>query len=278
MTANNFRCAPYVTPPDDIAILKTAHTIYKNMQQYPQALQVALKLNDADLIKNDFLSCPDPLVQKQLAFILARQQVYLETEDESLNEILGNAKLSEHFISLGRDLNVLEPKLPEDVYKRHLENTRPGLTSVNLDSAKQNLASTFVNAFLNTGFTTDKLMTIEDSNWIYKNKDHGMMSAAASLGAIMLWDVEGGLAVIDKYLYSQEDNVQAGALLAIGMVSAGVRNESDPALALLSEKINCDKEILRIASIVGYFNFDRVDLEWRMLEPLDKKSKICCCL
>jgi 26S proteasome regulatory subunit N1 len=78
-----------------------------------------------------------------------------------------------------------------------------------------------------------------------------MISAAASLGAIMLWDVEGGLALIDKYLYSQEDNVQAGALLAIGMVSAGVRNESDPALALLSEKVNCEKEILRITSIVG---------------------------
>lgn len=94
-------------------------------------------------------------------------------------------------------------------------------------------------------------MTPEDANWIYKNKDHGMISAAASLGSIMLWDVEGGLAVIDKYLYSQEDNVQAGALLAIGMVCASVRNESDPALALLSEKVNCDKEILRIASIVG---------------------------
>ena len=81
------------------------------------------------------------------------------------------------------------------------------------------------------------------------------MSAAASLGAIMLWDVEGGLALIDKYLYSQEDAVQAGALLAIGLVSIGVRNESDPALALLSEKVNCDKEILRIASIVGYLIF-----------------------
>jgi 26S proteasome regulatory subunit N1 len=102
------------------------------MEQYPQALQVALKLNDQELIKNDFLSCPDPLIQKQLAFILARQQVYVETEDESLNEILGNAKLSEHFIALGRDLNVLEPKLPEDVYKRHLENIRPGLNSLTI--------------------------------------------------------------------------------------------------------------------------------------------------
>lgn len=128
------------------------------------------------------------------------------------------------------------------------------MSSVNLDSAKQNLASTFVNAFINAGFGADKLMMgSEDSNWIYKNKDQGMLSAAASLGTLLMWDIEGGLAQIDKYLYSQEDNIQAGALLAIGIVSIGVKNESDPALALLSEKINAEKKCLRTASIMGYF-------------------------
>lgn len=43
-----------------------------------------------------------------------------------------------------------------------------------------------------------------------------MMSAAASLGMILLWDVNGGLTQIDKYLYSKEEYIKAGALLAIG--------------------------------------------------------------
>jgi hypothetical protein len=30
-------------------------------------------------------------------------------------------------------------------------------------------------------------------HWIFKNKDHGKMSATASLGTVLLWDVEGGL-------------------------------------------------------------------------------------
>jgi len=79
-----------------------------------------------------------------------------------------------------------------------------------VDSARQNLASTFVNAFVNAGFGTDKLMTgAEDgTSWIYKNKDHGMMSAAASLGVILLWDVEVGLTQIDKYLYSSEEYIK----------------------------------------------------------------------
>jgi 26S proteasome regulatory subunit N1 len=42
-----------------------------------------------------------------------------------------------------------------------------------VDSARQNLASTFVNAFVNVGFCKDKLMSDSTSNWLYKNKDHG---------------------------------------------------------------------------------------------------------
>jgi 26S proteasome regulatory subunit N1 len=50
-----------------------------------------------------------------------------------------------------------------------------GGISVNIDSARANLAGTFVNAFVNAGFGNDKLMVkAEESNsWVYKNKDHG---------------------------------------------------------------------------------------------------------
>ncbi|KND04040.1 proteasome regulatory particle base subunit RPN1 [Spizellomyces punctatus DAOM BR117] len=245
-------CVQYVAPPDDIACLKTAHTIYRDQEQYPQALQVSMRMGDQRMIRADFNDCPDLLMQKQLAFMLARQQINVPTEDEDIQEILNNTRLSENYLALARDLDVMEAKTPDDIYKSHLEKDRPGFGGGNVDSAKQNLASTFVNAFVNIGFGSDKLMTAsEDGNWIYKNKEHGMMSAAASLGAILLWDVEIGLTQIDKYLYSQEDFIKAGALLAIGLVNAGVRNESDPALALLSEYVTSKTTILRIAAIVG---------------------------
>lgn len=51
---------------------------------------------------------------------------------------------------------------------------------------------------------------------MYKNKEHGMMSATASLGMILQWNVDEGLSQIDKYLYSPDDYVKAGALLAVG--------------------------------------------------------------
>ncbi|KAJ3081068.1 proteasome regulatory particle base subunit [Quaeritorhiza haematococci] len=246
-------CVNYVAPPDDVAILRTAHTIYRKMEQLPQALQISIRLRDMDMIKSDMDACADPLLKKQLAFMIARAQIMLESEDEEIVEILNNTKLSEHFIALARDLDVLEPKTPEDIYKSHLENIRPGFSSGKVDSARQNLASTFVNAFVNAGFGSDKLMTnVEDgTSWIYKNKDHGMMSATASLGVLYLWSVEVGLTQIDKYLYSSEDYIKAGGLLAIGLVTAGVRNESDPAFALLSEYVDSKSSIMRVAAIVG---------------------------
>ena len=44
-------------------------------------------------------------------------------------------------------------------------------------------------------------------------QDHGKTSATASLGMITLWDVEGGLPQIDKYLYSRDNHVVAGMVI-----------------------------------------------------------------
>lgn len=119
-------------------------------------------------------------------------------------------------------------------YKSHLAEGRSAAGAAAIDSARINLASTFVNAFVNAGFGTDKLVTVgseagagsENVHWIFKNKDHGKTSATASLGLITLWDVEGGLPQIDKYLYSTDSYVVSGALMAIGIVNAGVQVSS----------------------------------------------------
>jgi 26S proteasome regulatory subunit N1 len=163
-----------------------------------------------------------------------------------------------------------------------------------VDSARQNLASTFVNGFVNAGFGVDKLMTAapgaegpgmslllwhsvastatvllspcclsehlllpgcclhaDSTHWIFKNKDHGKTSATASLGLVMLWDVESGLPQIDKYMYSQDPFVVAGALLAVGIVNCGVQDECDPAYALLYEHVNSGDASVRVGAILG---------------------------
>ena len=88
-------------------------------------------------------------------------------------------------------------------------------------------------------------------SWIFKNKDHGKMSAAASLGSILLWDVEDGLPRVDNYLYSMEQQVVAGGLLAVGLINVNVRNDCDPACGLLYESVNKENSSVRIGAIMG---------------------------
>jgi 26S proteasome regulatory subunit N1 len=173
---------------------------------------------------------------------------------EDILECLNNTKLPDHFKALAKELNILDPKTTEDIYKSHLESNRvAGLT--NLDSARHNLSAAFVNAFVNAGFGNDKMMMVEEekSSWVWKTKDEGMMSTVASIGTLLLWDVEGGLDKIDKYTYAPEDQIQAGSLLAMGIMSSGVRIDSDPILALLGdeERLNHKSPMVRVAAIMG---------------------------
>ncbi|WJX65314.1 26S proteasome non-ATPase regulatory subunit 2 A [Trifolium repens] len=116
----------------------------------------------------------------------------------------------------------------------------------NVDSARYNLAATFVNAFVNAGFGQDKLMTdTSDSsssnssgNWVFKNKEHGKTSAAASLGMVLLWDVDSGLAQIDKYFH-------------IGIANCSIKNDCDPAMALLGDYTDNEDASIRIGAIMG---------------------------
>ncbi|XP_032664755.1 26S proteasome non-ATPase regulatory subunit 2 [Odontomachus brunneus] len=249
-------CVPYVADPENSTLLHVACKLYRKFGQYPQAIRLAMQLNDLPLIESIFTNCRDLSVQKQLAFMLGRQQIFLELheatiEDDDLFEIMSNSHLNNHFLNLARELDIMEPKTPEDVYKSHLENSRPPFGGGQVDSARQNLAASFVNGFVNAAFGQDKLLIEDGNKWLYKNKEHGMLSATASLGLILLWDVDGGLTPIDKYLYSSEDYIKSGALLACGIVNCGVRNECDPALALLSDYVLHNSNTMRIGAIVG---------------------------
>lgn len=254
-----------LTFPEDKTFLQTAHDIYKQYNKLPQAMVLAIRLNDLDLIHQDYESTTDLALKKQMAILVARQQIWLEPPsdseensdaDEALTECLSNTKLPDYFKGLAKELNILEPKLPEDIYKTHLESSRTaGMT--NLDSARHNLASSFVNAFINAGFGSDKLLLTGDndskSSWVWKTKDDGMISATASMGMLLRWDIEIGLDKIDKFTYSDDDNVKAGASLATGILNSGVRVDSEPAMALLTaeDHLGSSNIPMRMASIMG---------------------------
>ncbi|MCO5602882.1 hypothetical protein L7F22_057021 [Adiantum nelumboides] len=253
-------CVNLLVPPDDVEFLRTAHDIYRKHDRFAEAMTLALRLGDRELIRSDFEAPSNPVMRTQLAYMLGRQQIpveWLQDEDDpmrdyKLMDCIYNTHLSSHFIQFAKELDVYEPKSLEDIYKSHLENTRSTL-STTVDSARGNLASTFVNAFVNAGFGNDKLMVgaEEGNSWIYKNKDHGMLSASASLGMSLLWDTEMGLSHVDKYTYSSDENIRAGSLMAYGILHSSVRSEMDAALALLTEHVESKSVPLKISAIVG---------------------------
>jgi len=256
-------CVPYVPEPEDDQLKQTCVRIYRKFEQYPQAMQMALKLNDLDLVQDIFKTCTDTSIRRQLAFMLARQQVVIDVEElleddvdddeiEFLADLLRNTKLNESFLNLARELDIVEPKTPEDIYKTHLDGAGRAAT---IDSAWANLAATFVNAFVNVGFGKDKLIIApgEDQRqkWIYRNKDDRKMSAAASLGLLLLWDIDNGLQEVSPYIINMDENIKAGAILACGIINAGVSDENEPAKALLTEYVLSSTMAFRAASVAG---------------------------
>jgi len=242
------RLADYTTDAAETeTVLRTAFEVYMSRGEFFDALRVALRFSSKDWVKEAFAAARQAapaalgrkkLMRKQMAALMGYHRAfwYADEEDSDLEKIVSNARLSDLFRRLARELNVEEAKTPEDVYKSHLSETggmRREATQAQVESARQNLASTFVNAFVNCGFIKDSLITAEGNPFIYKNKDTGMISATASLGLVLLWDVDEGMSQIDKFLYSTDKNIKAGALLALGLVGCGVRDDCEPALGML---------------------------------------------
>ncbi|KRX61051.1 26S proteasome non-ATPase regulatory subunit 2 [Trichinella sp. T9] len=247
-------CVPFVPDPDNIEFMECAMRLYLKFDKQVLAMRCAIVLNKIEKVKEIFLDCKDILVQKQLAFLLARHQIFLDLPDDlphvnDLKELMSNSNMSQYFLALARELDIMEPKVPEDIYKSNIsEHTVP-----QIDSVRQNIGTIFVNAFINAGFCADRMITEDAATWFYKNREHGMVSAAASQGLIYRWDVDNGLTNIDKFMYSADDHIRAGSLLAVGIVSCGVHHECDPAQALLLEFLQSDKPILRYRASVCEF-------------------------
>ncbi|MQM04109.1 hypothetical protein Taro_036905 [Colocasia esculenta] len=247
----------YLPGPDDILALDIAYMIYLKFEDWTSALRIALFLDKIQYVKQVYTSCDDLLQKKQFSFIFAQHGLVLELDDEmvvddsdrealqdiinnglvlelddemvvddsdreALQDIINNVKLSEGYLTLARDVEVMEPKSPEDIYKAHLIDGRAS-ASASLDSARQNLAATFVNAFVNAGFGQDKLMTVTSESssgsttgsWLFKNKEHGKASAAASLA----------LAILNDYITKDDPTIRIGAIMGLGLAYAGSQKE-----------------------------------------------------
>eukprot|EP01091_Cochliopodium_minus_P015174 TRINITY_DN5319_c0_g1_i1.p1 TRINITY_DN5319_c0_g1~~TRINITY_DN5319_c0_g1_i1.p1 ORF type:complete len:870 (-),score=290.39 TRINITY_DN5319_c0_g1_i1:73-2682(-) len=282
-------CSHYLSEPEDIDMLRIAYDLYRKFGELTNAMRVAFKIGDNQLMENLFQeSSNDKLLQIQLSFILAREQKFIyndqdDEEQENLYKINGNGFASKYHHVLGDDLKLSEPKTFEDIYRTELLDSRH---RPNNDTSRGFLASTFVNGFINAAFGKDKLMTVEEEDkntkWVYKHKDEGQLCAVASLGLIHLWDNDTGCDALNPFSYTDNNFVKAGMLLGVGIVNNKIRDPYERAMGLLTENIGKENaDIIRIASIYGLGiayagtgNKDVTDLLLPILEENDSNMSI----
>lgn len=99
-------CSQYAADTEEMSnSYHTAFNIYKSQKQWCDALRVAQKMNNPDLIKEVMEACDNNLTKKQMAFMLGRQRNPFESEDDEINQIIAQEKLGEYYKQLARDLD-----------------------------------------------------------------------------------------------------------------------------------------------------------------------------
>ena len=238
--------------------LELVYSIYYNkFHQYTDAMRVAIKIGNMLYIKQTFHQCNDLLTKKQLAFILAREGIFLEEEinnikDNELIEIMRNYKRSEYFRTLAKNLELLEPKHPEDVFKSHLEDKKRG-DSKKLESYKINMAYSIASSFVNAGFGTEVLLSKKDSDWIFKNKEEGITCLLGGLGLVNIWDYLEGPGKLYEQAGNKEKDVykRAGRNIGLGLSLTGIHDDNDIAVAVLLEELKDKNLNIKISSLFG---------------------------
>jgi len=85
-------CCDYMSDPDDrVQVIKIAFQLYFDHQLYPDALRVAMKLDDKESISRVFKATEDKTMLKQLGLILGSlKQTCKDVDDSEINDIIGN--------------------------------------------------------------------------------------------------------------------------------------------------------------------------------------------
>ncbi len=239
--------------------LELVYNIYfGKFHQYIDAMRVAIKIGNPLYIEQTFLKCEDLTTKKQLAFILACEGIFLNSEhtkmklDDDIMEIMRNYKQSEYYKVLAKTLELLEPKHPEDVFKSHLEDKKSQNTK-KLESYKINMAYSIASSFINAGYGTEVLLSKKDSDWIYKNKEEGIQCLIAGMGLVNVWDyLEGPNKVYELAGNKEQDTFKrSGRNIGLGLSLCGIKEENDLAIAVLLEEL-LDKNInIKISALFG---------------------------
>jgi len=237
-------CADYLDTDSRSAALHTAYGVYKQYNDMPQALLLAIRLDDEELVRSVFQDTTDSSLRKQLAFIVARQRRFYdlvdrETEDlpEDIADIVRNTKLSSYFHYLAKELNLTKAKTPHEVLRSPGDS---GVFKSHGERSKTNLANIFVRGFLNAGYSNmseDFSDYADAASSSSRARSLTVPAVHTSLGLGYMWDYVEALQQLDPYLDDKDELVRSGAVLGVGVATVGVHDETDAVMGLLADLV-----------------------------------------
>ena len=239
--------------------LELVYNIYfVKFHQYIDAMRVAIKIGNDKYIKQTFTNCEDLTTKKQLAFILANEGIFLEEDvlkknaNDEIIEIMRNYKRSDYYKILAKNLELLEPKHPEDLFKSHLEDKK-GSNNKKIESSRINMAYSIASAFINAGYGTEVLLTKKDLDWIYKNKEQGIECLFAGIGLVNIWDYLEGPNKVYELAGKKETDIfkRSGRNIGLGVCLSNIHDENDLAVAILLEELSDKNLNVKISAVFG---------------------------
>ena len=140
------RVGPYLTsmasissaPDDRLKLFKLCFDIYMKYRDLVPAVRIALKMGNREMVIEALNTCQDAGVLKQLVLILSRHRYLLNfsevmttsvVDPEELQRIASYEILSGQYKALAQELDVVESKSPEDIFKTHLEDNHRGASA-----------------------------------------------------------------------------------------------------------------------------------------------------
>jgi hypothetical protein len=69
--------------------------------------------------------------------------------------------------------------------------------------------------------------------------------------AIYMWNMDDGVPAVDRYMYSTDANIMAGACLGIGLSCCCVRSEHDVAYAVMCDHVQSDKPVVQACAVMA---------------------------
>ena len=146
-----------------------------------------------------------------------------------------------------------------DIYKELLKDSK-----TQIESAQINLADSIANGFVNFGSLKESLFSQPDQVWISKLKDKGIMTSVASLGFIYYQNFEEFSTILAEYFDLKDGYAKAGACIALGLSSTGIRDDNDPCFALLFDQLQSEDNTMKLGATIGlglaYANTQKEDL------------------